>query len=103
MPLCGLNGAAGTIRAGGAPMTALALALGDFVDRQVLDRTGLVGRYVFTLRLRPDPPLPADAAASETTAAAITAVRQQLRLKLESTRAPLDTLVIDSIERPSDN
>jgi len=69
------------------------------IDRPVLDRTGLKASYAFTLKFappqstNPDPDRPQF----------MTALQEQLGLKLESTRAPVDVLVIDSVERPSEN
>ena len=77
------------------------------LDRPVVDRTGLTGRYDFDLEWAPDesqfggdlPPAPADAAA----APLFTAIQQQLGLKLEATKGPVAALVIDTAERPSAN
>ena len=68
-----------------------------FLDRPVLDRTGLKGVYNFSLVWTPD------AIADPTEPSIFTAVRQQLGLKLESKRAPVEFLVIDRLERPSEN
>ena len=80
------------------------------LDRPVLDKTGLQGRWDFTLQWTPDetqfsqmgvrvPPPSPDATAP----VLFTAFQEQLGLKLESTKAPVDVLVIDRIERPSEN
>jgi uncharacterized protein (TIGR03435 family) len=80
------------------------------LDRPVVDRTGLPGRYDFTLLWTPDetqfnqmgvrvPPPSPDATAP----VLFTAFQEQLGLKLESTKAPVDVIVIDRIERPSEN
>jgi uncharacterized protein (TIGR03435 family) len=73
----------------------------------VVDRTGLSGRYDFTLEWTPESNRPA---ASDTDAQSDLrgptfeeALKEQLGLKLESTRAPVDVLVIDHVERPSEN
>jgi uncharacterized protein (TIGR03435 family) len=81
------------------------------LDRPVVDQTGLTGKYDFTLDWTPDEsqfggrggqaPPPADNA--ETFPDLYTAIQQQLGLKLESTKAPVDVLVIDRLEKPSDN
>jgi uncharacterized protein (TIGR03435 family) len=77
----------------------------------VVDRTGLTGRYDFTLRFfptegstpvmngQPATPSPDDAAAPSI----FTAVQEQLGLKLESTKGTVEGLVIDHVERPSQN
>lgn len=81
------------------------------LDKPVIDQTGLAGRYDFTLKWTPDefqfgglgarPPAPADSA--DAPPDLFTAMQQQLGLKLESTKAPTEVLVIDRIEKPSEN
>jgi uncharacterized protein (TIGR03435 family) len=83
------------------------------LDRPVVDQTGLQGRFDFQLRWTPDetqfaalrppgaPPPPPQG--TETFPDLFTAIQQQLGLKLESTKAQTDVLVIDKIERPSEN
>ena len=93
--------------------------MGDFagllqsavLDKPVVDQTGLAGRYDFTLKWTPDefqfaglgikPPAPTDSA--DAPPDLFTAMQQQLGLKLESTKAPAEVLVIDHIEKPSEN
>jgi uncharacterized protein (TIGR03435 family) len=81
------------------------------LDRPVVDKTGLAGRYDFTLTWTPDdsqfrsmgitvPPPSGDANAPP---GLFTAIQEQLGLKLESTSAPADVLVIDRLEKPSEN
>jgi uncharacterized protein (TIGR03435 family) len=72
--------------------------LSSSVDRPVLDRTGLRGRYDFKLEYARDP-----TAANENVPSLFTAVQEQLGLKLEPQRAPIEILVIDSAERPTAN
>jgi len=74
-------------------------------QRWVVDRTGLTGKYDFTLRWSRDEPPPADgAAAPEPVGPSIfTAVQEQLGLKLEPIKVATKILVIDSVERPSGN
>lgn len=80
------------------------------LDRPVVDKTGLQGRYDYTLTWTPDetqfaglgvrvPPPSADATAP----GLFTAFQEQLGLKLESTKAPVDVIVIDRIDKPSEN
>jgi uncharacterized protein (TIGR03435 family) len=81
-------------------MPALALSLYRVLGRTVVDKTGLTGRYDFSLRWTPDN------LSDETNAewpSILTAVEEQLGLKLESARFPVDTLVVDQIEMPSEN
>lgn len=81
------------------------------LDRPVLDQTGLAGRYDFKLNWTPDDsqfggmgakiPPPTDAADAPPNL--YTAIQEQIGLKLEATKAPADVLVIDHVEKPSDN
>ncbi len=83
----------------GITMPILADQLAGRLDRPVIDKTGLTGRYDLTFKWTPD--------GVETTAdsapSIFTAIQEQLGLKLESTKGPVETLVIDHIEDPSPN
>ena len=80
-----------------------------YLTRPIFDATNLDGKYDFLLRFAPEPGSPAaksigQTAFSEAKAPAIfTALQEQLGLKLEAARRPMEVLVIDEIERPSDN
>lgn len=106
-----LNQKAGAARLGSrdATLNILASAVANFVGegRPVIDKTGLSGRFDFTMKWmvesggQPQPDLasmPPDAEPS-----ALQALRNQLGLRLESTKALVRTLVIDRVERPSEN
>jgi uncharacterized protein (TIGR03435 family) len=81
------------------------------LDRPVVDRTGLTGRYDFVLTWTPDetqfaalggaPPAPIDK--PDAPPDLFTAIQQQAGLKFESTKASVDVMVIDKVERPSEN
>jgi len=74
------------------------------VDRPVLDRTGLVGTFDFSLEWSPENTLTgAPDQAAATGPDFFEALRSQLGLKVVSTTAPTNTLIIDSIERPDEN
>lgn len=76
------------------------------LDRQVYDNTGLTGNYDFTLTFEPLRPVSASAgAAAEPSGrpSIFTALQEQLGLKLEPTKGPVETLVIDHVERPTEN
>jgi uncharacterized protein (TIGR03435 family) len=84
------------------------------LDRPVVDRTGLSGRYDFDLEWTPDETQfggrlsmtenPATGNAADSPKQDIfAALREQLGLRLEAIKGPIDTLVIDKVERPSDN
>jgi uncharacterized protein (TIGR03435 family) len=89
---------------------SLARSLNNFVDRIVLDKTGLSGNFdvdfSFTGTQSPfGGQRGPDAGASDPAAppSIFTALQEQLGLKLESQTAPVDVLVIDHVERPSEN
>ena len=82
------------------------------LDRPVVDRTGLTGRFDFTLNWTPDDSqfrglggrAPAPSSNDPNGPPGLfTAIQEQLGLRLESTRAPVEVLVVDRVERPSDN
>ena len=83
----------------------------NVLDKPVVNQTGLTGRYDFDLRFTPDADqvsnfggLPPGVAADPDAPPDIfAAFQQQLGLKLESIKAPVDVMVIDKIERPSPN
>lgn len=78
-------------------MPKFALLLGKRLDRNVIDKTGLTGIYDVKLEWAPD-------LSTDTGSATIfTALQDQLGLKLESGKDPVDIIVIDSIERPTEN
>jgi uncharacterized protein (TIGR03435 family) len=79
----------------------LTMYLARQLDRPVLDRTGLVGRYSFQLVWTPDAgPCPG---ATDDNPTIFTALQERLGLKLESIKGPVDSLVIDHAERPDAN
>jgi uncharacterized protein (TIGR03435 family) len=78
------------------------------LDRPIVDHTGIAGKYDFKLSWTPDfsqfdgnPPGPAKN--DENAPSLYTAIQEQLGLKLEAAREPTDVLVIDHVERPSEN
>jgi uncharacterized protein (TIGR03435 family) len=73
------------------------------VGRIVVDKTGLKGYYDFTLSFAPEaPPQPGAAPPADTHAPSLfTAMQEQLGLKLEPGREPIEVLVIDRAVRPS--
>jgi bla regulator protein blaR1 len=85
-----------------ASMELLAGSLSMLVlDRPVIDKTGLSGKFDFTLEWAPsDSPAPPSDPVGPTP---VQALRDQLGLKVESRKAPVPVLVIDRVERPSEN
>ncbi len=89
----------GEIEATGSTLDFLPVLLTRELDRPVVDKTGLTGKYDFTLQFTP-----AASESTDSTAPSIfTAIQEQLGLKLEPQKAPMDVLVIDHIEPPSPN
>jgi uncharacterized protein (TIGR03435 family) len=79
------------------------------VDRPVVDKTGLSGKYDFTLTWRPDqlapagPNAPVPPADLESRADIFGAMQEQLGLRFQSEKTAVDILVIDKAAKPSDN
>jgi uncharacterized protein (TIGR03435 family) len=105
----------GVILAGATTMTELiSVAFPRIIqDRVVVDRTGLVGSYAVNLEWAPEqrpfaaaadlPGLPVPPPPSGAGVSIFTALQEQLGLRLESTRAPVQVLVIDRAERPTED
>lgn len=83
-------------------MADFVLGMNFFTDRPVVNETGLEGCWDFTLRWMPDQlkvtDLPADAPPG-----LFTAIKDQLGLKLEPAKGPVEVLVVESIEKPTAN
>ena len=86
-----------TLKSDGMEMSALADALSSYVSRLVIDKTNLGGKYELNLSFA----LSTDF--TDSAPSLFTALQEQLGLKLEPAKAPVDVIVIDHIERPSDN
>jgi uncharacterized protein (TIGR03435 family) len=87
-------------------MPDLEVILTQIAGRTVLDKTRLKGSYDVTLNWAPEdgePTLLNGVPQEETRASIFTALQEQLGLKLESQKAPVEVLVIDHVERPSEN
>jgi bla regulator protein BlaR1 len=76
--------------------------LSGYTDKPIFDRTGLAAPYDFTLEFAVEN-MPSDQADPKDGPALVTAVREQLGLKLQPGRAQFDTVVIDHAERPTEN
>jgi uncharacterized protein (TIGR03435 family) len=84
-----------------APIRALAVVLSNFAGRPVEDKTGLTGRYDMSFR-RPRPGAPSTEPESNPPPT-IFEVAEGFGLRLEPAKTSVETLVIDHIERPSEN
>jgi uncharacterized protein (TIGR03435 family) len=103
----------GTIVAGGNRMPQFATVLSTWVNRLVVDKTGLTASYDIDLQWTPDqmpfglggepssvaPPPPID----PNRPSIFTALQEQLGLKLDSQKGPVEVLVIDHVEQPSED
>jgi uncharacterized protein (TIGR03435 family) len=120
-PLVGVNDACSSMRINpggmvgfnGVPMSRIAQLLTQSVGRPVIDKTGLTGYFDFTLQWTPqpgsempirpagEPPAPPPPAADPDGPNLFTAIQEQLGLKLESGRGPVEVVVIDRLEKPT--
>ena len=88
-------------------MRELARTLSMLLGRSVIDKTGIAGVFDVQLAFYPDettpgmPPPPPDTPVTGVTLA--TALQQQLGLRLESGRGPVEVIVVDEALRPSAN
>ena len=105
----GLRAGRGQFTGTAASISLLVNTLSQLLSRSVIDKTGLTGQYDFDLKWTPElgqfqfgpddagpPPDPAGPSI-------FTAFQEQLGLKFESTKGPVDVLVIDHAEKPSEN
>ncbi|HWC95495.1 MAG TPA: TIGR03435 family protein [Candidatus Sulfopaludibacter sp.] len=93
--------------------------MSNMLDRPVIDKTGLAGRFDFELEFAPDSSMPMFSgmgargggaansgpvpAATDPDGPTVFMALEKLGLKLEKTKGPVDVIVIDHIERPTDN
>lgn len=89
----------GRIHSMAVPLEYLTTNLAYVVGRTVIDKTGLGGKYSYIVTYTPDDAPPADANA----ASLFTALRDQLGLRLQSAKGPVEILVIDHVEKPDAN
>jgi uncharacterized protein (TIGR03435 family) len=91
-------GGAGVIRFDGFGTAQVANVLIGQSGRIVVDRTNLAGTWQFVLTFSPDV-----AGTDPSRPSLFTALQEQLGLKLESTRLPMEVTVIDSVEHPAED
>lgn len=101
-PSCGMQMSPARIRAGGVTMSQLANALSGYVHRAVVDDTHLTGFFDFDLRYAPEGRGGGPAVSSDSPAI-VTAVQEQLGLRLAPRQAPLDVLVVERVQQPREN
>jgi|KBSMisStaDraftv2_1062788.scaffolds.fasta_scaffold78427_2 uncharacterized protein (TIGR03435 family) len=88
---CTFKVGAGTLDVGGVPLSTLMAAFSSQVGRPILDKTGLAGAFDAEMQWAPE---------GSDGPAFVTALQEQLGLRLEPAKTTLDYLVIDHIERP---
>jgi uncharacterized protein (TIGR03435 family) len=94
----------GKLTATGIDMAALAVFLSREMGRPVLDTTGISGVFDFKLEWsQVDPAAKAPDANEPAGPSIFTALQEQLGLKLESTKGPVETIVVDHAEKPTEN
>jgi uncharacterized protein (TIGR03435 family) len=100
----GVNGRNQSITASKTGMDELAQMMRGvfFMDRPVVDRTGLAGAYDFKIEATPESRMKGDDPDLKNTSI-FSAVQQQLGLKLESQKALIEVLVVDHVQQPSPN
>jgi uncharacterized protein (TIGR03435 family) len=103
--VCGMRGLPGRLVAGAMPMSLLASNLSGQVQRIVVDRTGLSGAWDFEITFAPERPLNPPPgvefpAADPNAPSLFTAMQEQLGLKLQSARGPVEVLVVERVEQP---
>jgi uncharacterized protein (TIGR03435 family) len=102
----------GSLETNGVPISNFIMGLSQQLGRPVIDKTGLKGFYDIKLQWSPElgqglfapgsaepAPPPSDASGPSI----FTAIQEQLGLRLESAKGPVDVLVIDSVQKPTEN
>jgi bla regulator protein blaR1 len=92
----------GSFSALGADMELLTAQLSNILGRKVVDETGIIGRYDLKVEWTPDDAA-ASAAGDDSKGSLFVALQEQLGLKLESKKVPTDIIVIEHIDKPSEN
>jgi len=110
---CGMRMFPGNLSGGSSSIAQLTNVLARFVNRTVVDQTGLAGNYDLDLQWTPDqmpqgrgdppPGAPALPSIDPNGPSIFTAVQEQLGLKLESTKGTVSVVVIDRVEHPTED
>jgi uncharacterized protein (TIGR03435 family) len=104
-----ISAVSSSMRADGATIEQFSKTLRLLVDRPVIDKTGITGQFDIRVKFSRDgtllPPGRGNTAAADPAGppSIFVAIQEQLGLKLESGRGPVETLVIDHIEKPTGN
>jgi uncharacterized protein (TIGR03435 family) len=108
-PCANISTGFGSLTLRGMPLPQFTQYLAPSVNRVVIDRTGLDGLYDIDLKWSPEPqaaaPVPASGqpTGNPDRPSLFTAIQEQLGLRLDSTRGPVEVLVIDTLARPTPN
>ena len=102
-PYCTVTFSPGSLYLGGYPMTEVTRMLATLVGRTIIDESGLFGPVQFRLQYQRGGGAAPPAGAVDEKPDIFTALQEQTGLKLEARRAPVDVLVIDRIDRPTEN
>ena len=112
---CGMRMGPGTFSAGSVALIQFASAISQQLGRTVVDRTGLTGNFDIDITFTPDrlPQRPAGApdgpinlngvSIDPNGPSLLTAIQEQLGLKLESSKTSMDVIVVDSVEHPTED
>jgi uncharacterized protein (TIGR03435 family) len=104
-----LSQARGKLKGQNVTMADLARVLGNIMDRPIAEKTGFKGTFDIDVDFTPDqlmaglPGLSANPSSADAGGTSIFAALQQLGLRLESAKGPVEVLVIDHVEKPSEN
>jgi uncharacterized protein (TIGR03435 family) len=89
------------LRVTSTTMAEFVMTMDSQLDKPLVDQTGLMGKWDFLLKWRPD--TAPDTDDPNALPGLFTAIQEQIGLKLEAVKAPVDVIVIDHVERPSAN
>jgi uncharacterized protein (TIGR03435 family) len=87
------------------PISSIIGFLSSRVERNIIDKTGLTGKYDVLLNFKPEDSVGGkeNGTSDNNLPDLFAAIQEQLGLKLVSTKGPVDTLIIDNAEKPSEN
>jgi uncharacterized protein (TIGR03435 family) len=89
----------GGIQSDGIPVAALVRQIAPELNYMIYDKTGLDGYYAITLKWTPE----GGAVDDDLAPPLLTALRQQLGLTIRTAKAPVSILIVDHVQKPSDN
>ena len=93
--------------ANGKTMAEIAVALTQELSKElgriIINKTGIDGRYNITLKWTPESDAADGSTPPDSGPSIFTAIQEQLGLKLESTKGPVQVLIIDHVEMPTEN